>query len=170
MDYFIDGFLAAAGVKPQITKAAQQEMDDEACKLLSMYLAFTRALYLVHQENHWQAQDYGQHILFQRLYEEASEVQDDAAERVMGLCGQVSFEGAESAIAKRFAVKNPGLVDCLESSLAIEKAFQELCKDTYNTLDKKDMLTLGLDDLIMSQASVGETHIYLLQQALKGLE
>ena len=31
------------------------------------------------------------------------------------------------------------------------------------------MLTLGLDDLLMSQASVGEIHIYLLQQALKGL-
>lgn len=166
-NYLVDGFLKVAGTG---SKTAQQKMDDEACKLMSVYVAFTRAIYLLHQENHWQAQDYGHHLLFQRLYEEASEVQDDAAERTMGLCGELLLEGAESVIAKRFAAKAPGLIECLESSLSIEKAFQELCMDTYKTLKEKDMMTLGLDDMIMSQAGIGETHIYLLQQALKGLE
>jgi DNA-binding ferritin-like protein len=169
-NYLVDGFLRAAGTPESITKTAAQKPDDEACKLLSMYTAFTRALYLLHQENHWQAQDYGQHLLFQRLYEEASELQDDAAERTMGLCGELLLEGAESVIAKRFAARAPGLIECLESSLSIEKAFQEVCLDTYKILKEKDMLTLGLDDMIMSQAGIGETHIYLLQQALEGVE
>jgi DNA-binding ferritin-like protein len=164
MDYFIDGFLAAAGVK-----TAQTEMDEGACKLLSAYVAFTRAMALLHQQNHWITQDYGDHLLFERLYEETQDLMDGAAERVMGLCGRIEFEGAESVIAQRFAADEPSLTACLESSLAIEKAFQEVCKKTYNTLKEKDMITLGLDDMIMGHASDGEGHIYLLQQALKGV-
>ena len=162
MDYsLVDGFLRAV---------AQDAMDDEACKLLSTYVAFTRALGLLHQQNHWIAQDYGDHLLFERLYDESQELADGAAERVMGLCNKLSLEGAESVIAQRFAAKEESLVGCLESSLAIEKAFQDVCKKTYDTLKEKDMITLGLDDMIMGQASDGETHIYLLQQALKGAQ
>jgi DNA-binding ferritin-like protein len=157
----LDGFIG--------NKTAQQAMDQEDCKLLSTYVAFTRALYLLHQQNHWNAQRYGDHLLFQRLYEEVQELADDAAERVLGLCGELMLEGAESVIAQRFAPTEQSLKGCLESSLAIEKAFQVMVKKTYETLDEKGSLTLGLDDMLMSQASDGETHIYLLQQALKGL-
>jgi bacterioferritin (cytochrome b1) len=82
---------------------------------------------------------------------------------------ELMLEGAESVIAQRFAPTEQSLKGCLESSLAIEKAFQVMVKKTYETLDEKGSLTLGLDDMLMSQASDGETHIYLLQQALKGL-
>jgi DNA-binding ferritin-like protein len=151
------------------TKVAQQTMDEESHKLLSMYVAFTRAMYLLHQENHWAAQHYGDHLLFQRLYEEVQdEIIDDAAERVVGLCGSLLFTNAAGEIAKGFSAKNDSLTALLESSLAIEKAFQKICKKTYEEIKDKDMMTLGLDDMIMAQSSVGETHIYLLQQELKG--
>jgi DNA-binding ferritin-like protein len=156
----IDGFLG--------TKVAAEQMDEEACKILSAYVAFTRALYMLHQQNHWNAQAYDGHLLFQRLYEDAQGLADDAAERTMGLCGNVVFEGAE-AIAKKFEARVQTISSLLESSLEIENAFQDVSQNTYNALKEKDMLTLGLDDLIMSQASQGEVHIYLLQQAIKGL-
>ena len=47
-----------------------------------------------------------------------------------------------------------------------EKEVEALRKD--DEIKSKDMMTLGLDDLIMAQASVGETHIYLLEQSLAG--
>jgi DNA-binding ferritin-like protein len=151
------------------TKVAAESMDEEACKILSAYVAFTRALYILHQQSHWEAQAYGDHLLFQRLYEDAQEISDDAAERAKGLCGdKVIFEG-EEAIAKKFEPKIKTLSSLLESSLEIEKAFQVVNQNTYDALKAKDMITLGLDDLLMSQASQGEVHIYLLQQALKGL-
>lgn len=156
----LDGFFG--------TKVAAESMDDEACKILSAYVAFTRALYLTHQQNHWDAQAYGDHLLFQRLYEGAQEMADDAAERVKGLCGEVIFEG-EEAITKKFEPHVKTMSSLLESSLAIEKAFQDVCQNTYDALKEKDMMTLGLDDLLMSQASQSEVHIYLLHQALKGL-
>lgn len=165
MDYkILENFSSIYAIK-----VAQQTMDEEAHKLLSMYVAFTRAMYLLHQENHWAAQHYADHLLFQRLYEEVQEeIVDDAAERVIGLCGSLLLEGTESVIAKKFSPKEDSLTALLESSLAIEKAFQSICKKTYKEIKDKDMMTLGLDDMIMAQASVGETHIYLLQQELKG--
>ncbi|MCK9567870.1 hypothetical protein M0R72_02820 [Candidatus Pacearchaeota archaeon] len=156
----IDGFFGV--------KVAADSMDEEACKILSAYVAFTRALYTLHQQNHWEAQAYEDHLLFQRLYEDAQDLADDAAERTMGLCGEVVLEGAE-AIAKKFEARIKTLSSLLESSLEIERAFQDVGQNTYNVLKEKEMLTLGLDDLIMSQASQGEVHIYLLQQELKGL-
>lgn len=151
-------------------KKAQIAMDEESCKLLSMYVAFTKALYLIHQQNHWEAKNYGDHLLFQRLYEDAQEMADDAAERAMGLCGEVEFNGQEIIIAEKFISKEKTLQRLIGSSLAIEKAFQVIAKKTYDTLKEKDMMTLGLDDLIMGQASDSEVHLYLLQQALKGHE
>lgn len=161
----LDGFIGK--------KTAQQEMDEEVHKLLSFYVAFARAMYLLHQENHWASTHYGDHLLFQRLYEEVQdEIIDDAAERVVGLCGSLLLQGAErdysNEIAKKFAPKEKTLTSLLQASLEIEKAFQKLCKQTYDEIKEKNMMTLGLDDMIMAQASVGETHIYLLQQELKG--
>lgn len=165
-DYLVNGFLRAAGFLKEAQE--QKEFDEEDCKLLSVYVAFTRALYLLHQQNHWLAMSYGNHLLFERLYEKAQEFADDAAERVIGLCGDANLDGAESVIAQKFAAKDGSIKGLLESSLSIEKAFQNLVKKVYGTLKEKGSITLGLDDLLMSQASDGETHIYLLQQALKG--
>lgn len=156
----LDGFIG--------NKTAQQAMDDEACKLLSRYVAVIRAMYLLHQQNHWDSQNYGDHLLFQRIYEEVQELADDAAERVIGLCGELEFDGAESAIAQRFSATEKSLTSLIQSSIAITKTFLAMAKKTYETISEKDMMTLGLDDLIMAQASTAETHMYLLQQALKG--
>jgi DNA-binding ferritin-like protein len=150
------------------TKIAAENMDEESKKILSVYVAFTRALYILHQQNHWDSTVYGNHLLFQRLYEDSQTLADDAAERVIGLCGEAIFEG-EEAIAKKFEPRIKTMSSLLESSLAIEKAFQEVNQNTYDAIKEKDMMSLGLDDLLMSQASQGEVHIYLLQQALKGL-
>ena len=126
-------------------------------------------MYLVHQNNHWAAISFGDHLLFQRLYEETFEIVDAAAERVVGLCGELMFEGKESVIASKFKPKDKNSIkSLLESSLRVEQYFIELVKKTYNSLKENDKLSLGLDDLLMSQASVGESHLYLLQQALKG--
>jgi DNA-binding ferritin-like protein len=144
---------------------AQASMDEESTNLLSIYLAFTRAMYITHQQNHWLAKNYNDHLLFQRLYEETVELVDGTAERVVGLCQVDSFKEFQS-IASKFNPKEISMVGLLSSSLEIERAFQKLSKKVYDTLKEKDMLTLGLDDLLMSQASTGESHIYLLQQAI----
>ena len=164
-DYIISGFLKAAA----LGKKAQEKMDEESCKVLSLYVCFLRGMALVHQNNHWAALSFGDHLLFQRLYEETQEIVDEAAERVVGLCGELMYEGKESFIAAKFAAESKDSIkSLLESSLAVERYFSELVKKTYEHLKDNEELTLGLDDLLMSQASVGESHVYLLKQAIKG--
>ena len=149
--------------------SAAPEFDEEACKLLSTYVAFLRVMYLVHQKNHWDALRYGDHLLFQRIYEDVGTLADDAAERVIGLCGKLADVPMDGFI-KEFSHKEDTLTSTLESSLSIEKAFLDLNKKTYEALKEKNMMTLGLDDMIMAQASESEVHVYLLQQALKGTD
>ena len=137
-----------------------QVIDEEVCSLLSSYVATLRALYLLHQNHHWEAEDYQHHLLFQRLYDSVQASADAAAERVVGLCGKLNdvdmYKLVESFEGDEF----------VESSLAAEEEFQKLAKTIYAKIKEKNVLTLGLDDLIMSQASDGEERIYLLKQSL----
>lgn len=142
------------------------DTDEEVNSLMSQYVAITKALYLLHQQNHWDAISHGNHLLFERLYEEVLEISDETAERVIGLCGDVKFGGFEE-IALKFMPQEKTNDSLLKSSLALEEAYQQFSKKLYDTLKEKDFITLGLDDLIMGNASEGENRIYLLKQALK---
>lgn len=146
---------------------AQQAFDDESKEILSLYLASLRAMEQTHQQNHWLAKSYNDHLLFQRLYEEMGDLVDGTAERLIGLAPSTSTFKPYNEITNKFIPQDSSLLAILESSLSIEKMFQELSKKTYDQLKEKDSLTLGLDDMIMANAAVGESHLYLLQQAMK---
>jgi DNA-binding ferritin-like protein len=159
----LDGFIG--------TERGESKLDNDDCEMLSVYAAVLRAMYLIHHQNHLETAGYEHHLLLQRLYEGVQEMADDAAERVVGLCGELVNQELVGDIASQFIVEehkgNPA--KHLQSSLAAEQLFQTVASKVYDALKEKDALTLGLDDLIMSQASDSESHIYLLQQALKEL-
>jgi len=150
------------------TKIAADSMDDAACKILSSYLSMLRAMFILHQQNHWDSLAYQEHLLFQRLYEDVHEMVDEAGEKIIGLCGHAIFENEED-LAKKFVPRVKTFSSLIESSLNIERAFQNIAQNVYDTIKEKEMMTLGLDDQIMNHCSRSENHIYLLQQALKGL-
>jgi len=136
------------------------------------YVAYLRALYAIHQNHHWLTKGknfYGNHLLFQRIYESAQENADDAAEKIIGVFGEegVSLEKQNECIYKIIKECNKG-DDLLEISLKSESKFIEFSKSFYDELKKKDLLSLGLDDLIMSISSKREESVYLLKQALNG--
>jgi DNA-binding ferritin-like protein len=142
-------------------------LSEEAHKQLSLYVGFLRALYLIHQQNHWETKMYQQHLLFQRLYENVFESVDDAGEKVVGLFGKILSKNIEFEIVKQFKVENPDVKSCVECSLRAEKGYQNLARKIYDGLKERNELTLGLDDMLMSQANDGETRIYLLQQSIE---
>lgn len=139
-------------------------------KLMSAYVGFLRVLYLVHQNNHWEVSGsnaYGNHLLFERVYDGVEELLDEAAEKCIGVYGGLDSLNIDSIIDK-FKVKDSSDPNAyVKSSLAAEKAFQALAEKTYQALKDSSTLTLGVDDMIMSQYSKSEVHTYLLQQALK---
>ena len=136
--------------------------------MASLYVAYLRALYQIHQNNHWKTKGdnfYGNHLLFQRLYEETQGMADGAAEKAMGVFGELDVRPETIAqITEKFNADNyKG--DTVQSSLNAEKGFQALSRQFYDTLEEAGALSLGWDDAIMANANTSESHIYLLQQA-----
>jgi len=138
-------------------------------KLMGTYVAFLRALYIIHQNGHWKCKGpsfYAHHLMLERIYKSAAEDADLAAEKTIGLFGSDSINlSAQSKliqqITERYSSENN-----LENSLKAEKDFVILSKKIYNTLKEADSLSLGLDDAIMSISNNREGNIYLLQQSL----
>ncbi len=130
----------------------------EAKDLMNLYVAFLRALYQIHQNNHWKASgdnSYGNHLLFERLYQSVQEDADQAAEKTIGLFGDLNV--LSNVIAE--------ITNKYSDSLKAEEAFLALSKLVYSKLKESDAMSLGLDAFIMDIASRHEVNLYLLKQS-----
>jgi DNA-binding ferritin-like protein len=136
----------------------------------NFYLAFLRALAILHQSHHWLTRGknfYGNHLLLDRIYRTAADNSDLAAEKFVGVLGDevldLSLHNAYiHSILKSFEGEDP-----IQISLAAEEKFQALSEKLYDLLEKSGKLTLGMDDMIMSIASKSEESSYLLGQVEK---
>lgn len=98
---------------------------------------------------------------------------DEAAEKTIGLFDDLTKQEKVSLVAAQFKpekFEDQGKMRFAASSLAAEKAFQKYNEFAYKAIKDMGELTLGLDDLIMEQASKSEVHAYLLKQILKSGE
>lgn len=150
-------------------------LSQSSIKNFSVYVAYLRGLYLLHQNHHWQIKDeqfYGAHLLFQRLYEEVAQDADQAAEKCVSHCGPdamnlaAQMEYLQTITRSYKAIKAPNLEQAVQISLRAEKNFLKVSQFLYDTLKEAGDLTLGLDDFIMATASASEDRCYLLQQNL----
>lgn len=138
-------------------------------KFLATYVSFLRALYLIHQNNHWVSKGhnfYSNHVLLQRLYESAQSNADKAAEKVVGLYGSDAISIIEQAsdikkFMSRYTDKNP-----IVNSLNAERDFLKAADKLYKMLKEANEMTLGLDNLLQDICSDREEAVYLLQQVL----
>jgi len=141
----------------------------EDTKQLTLYVSLLRALYLLHQNNHWVSKGenfYENHLLFQRLYESAQENADLAAEKMVGLFGEevLDIKLQMKIINSLINILNDS--NLLETSLKLELAFIKFSEKMYKSLKESDKMSLGLDDMIMSISSKREEAVYLLKQSL----
>lgn len=144
----------------------------EKCdKMAALFISSLKTIYTIHQRNHWITQGsnfYGDHLLFQRLYESVQEDLDLAAEKFVGLFGSHVLEyNLYSDLCFKLMKKYNSINDPVEQSLKIEKDFIQLCKTAYDCFEEEGKLSLGLDDMIMSISSNREEAVYLLSQTLK---
>jgi DNA-binding ferritin-like protein len=154
-------------------KLAQKEMEEksDAPRILCAYLALLRTMTLVFQNSHWKCQSpvfYGNHLLFERIYNDSAELTDAMAEKLIGLFGNDALNHAEqieliAGFYKKYISDNH-----IENSLNISKDFVKAADDTYQRIKEMGNMTLGLDDMIMAQSSKVEEFVYLLNQAFGG--
>jgi DNA-binding ferritin-like protein len=140
--------------------------------ILADLFAMLRAQYWVYQTAHWQTKGepfYGDHLLFQRLYENTAKETDDFAEKIVGTVGEGFVEGTASMQkAFNWVQKWSQIAEPVKRGLQAEQDFQNSIKQTYDAIKAMNVMTLGLDDFLMGLASAHDTHTYLLQQRAPG--
>jgi DNA-binding ferritin-like protein len=136
---------------------------------LNNYVCLLRAAYLIHQNGHWKCSGgnfYGNHLLFQRIYESVSDRTDAIAEKIIGIFGNDALRTKKhpsrmSEICDKFTDENP-----LVNSIEVEKMICLALENIYDEIKESGNMTMGLDDILMSQHGDAETSIFLLRQAL----
>lgn len=144
---------------------------EKVVKAANLYVATLKAITLIHQQSHWLSKGpnfYGNHLMFERAYNTAQESLDGAAEKMIGVFGMDGVDYSQQAkflnqlleTYSKFSSNN------IQMSINIEKDFLTLSKKIYDLFEVEDVMTLGLDDFIMSVSSNHEENVYLLQQAI----
>lgn len=142
----------------------------DAKKQMSLYVAFLRALYQIYQNAHWETKGevfYGNHLLFQRLYEATQEHVDNAAEKTIGVYGTLyKLDPLIARLCMKYSAKNFN-DNWAKTILTAENIFLKFSQKLYDDLKDNNEITLGVDDLIMAISNAHEVHVYLLKQILK---
>lgn len=166
----------AEKVKKQMETADQKKQANHtpehavAQQLLSHLLAALRAAQQSHWTMHWQVQGtsfYGDHQMFERLYEGLGDEIDTLAEKMVAGFGEESVNLPEQMKWQAFLAYEWNKDDDLYyRALHIEQYLQKHFKQTYDALKRLDQMSLGLDDFLMSTANSHETNLYLLGQRI----
>ena len=120
---------------------------------------------------HWHVTgSYGDHLMFQRLYEKVDEEIDGLAEKLTGLFGNEAVDGPLQAhhmtrFLSNFAAEGDPIIRALNT----ERAWQAILKRVLDYLDAHGDLGLGLDNMLRTFADDHETHSFLLQQRQGGI-
>ena len=134
-------------------------------------LSVLRAQYMSYQTSHWQAMGqayYGNHLLFQRLYESVQAEVDAVAEKAVGYLGADAVELVPQVELVFSWVSRWSKVDDHHMrGLQSERDVQAVLQAAYDSIKAARAMTLGLDDWIMATANAHDTNAYLLQQVVQ---
>ena len=143
---------------------------DVVRRLLCDVLACLRAQYLSYQTSHWQVVGgsfFGNHLLFERLYQSVQEQVDQLAEKIAGYLGGDALDLNRQVEAIYNFTLDWGRISCHHKrGVRSEEDLQEAIKVAYEGIKAINAMTLGLDDWLMSTANSHEENTYLLQQTL----
>lgn len=141
---------------------------------LSIMLVHLRFLALVHQTNHWVSKSdsfYSDHLLFERLYNDVVGEIDSIAEKAIGLGNEnnVNVNLQVLQLTKLTQCLNtapmiPQSNQLVNNSLSIERNFISVIDYLIEKLKVRQMLTLGLENLLAGISDKHEEHVYLLKQ------
>lgn len=135
-------------------------------------IATLRALSCYYQTAHWVSkgsQYYGDHLLFQRLYEAASGDIDGVGEKAMGITQDdvaVDLKTNIEMVSKILNNMDYEPDSYFESAAKLERALIKLCCEAA----KDDSNSEGVKNMFAGLADKHEGHVYLLQQRVKGLK
>lgn len=145
---------------------------------MTKYLALLIFCSEVIQNIHWVSKGsiyYGDHLLYQRIYESVSANIDEMAEKSVALSGDSSVNPHAICSLKSELYKNliPNYSSELsqdemaEYALFVMVCLLEKTDELVEKLSEENMITLGLEDFLPKVASETENNIYLLKRRVR---
>jgi DNA-binding ferritin-like protein len=141
---------------------------------LSVALVHLKYLAALHQNHHWTAMGdpyYGDHLLFERLYNGITEEIDAVAEKAIGLGSTQNVnlhlqyhQLLKLIVGHGSASTIPQSSELARKSLLAEMNFLLVMKHLCDTLKGCGMMTHGLDNMLAGIEDKHESHVYLLKQ------
>jgi hypothetical protein len=158
---------------PETRPIFWHQLVEKHLKIANLYIASLRGIALIHRSCHWTTKGqafYGDHLLFERLYNSALENLDLAAEKLIGLFGDKALDYDLQGDLLHGVLAKFGSFDGSphRMSLAVEKRFLKFSQEAYDAFEEGGHLTLGLADAISAIANKREEAIYLLERSLEG--
>lgn len=146
---------------------------------LGVFIDLLRALSMLHHTHHWQTQGpqfYGDHLLYQRLYELADGQIDLVGEKAVGLgSSELVMPRHSLENMRRYieAVEDGDILDGIslkmaKRSLLAEKSFITAGEKMMDQLKSKGLLTRGVEQLLGTILDEHEGVLYLLKQRIAG--
>ena len=143
---------------------------------LSVLLVHLRYLAMIHQTHHWTTKGdpfYGDHLLFQRLYEGVAGEIDTVAEKVIGLGSTANVDIALQTKQVMSLVQGYGMTstlpqpsDLARRSYQAEMSFLKAAAHLVEHIKECGMMTRGLDNMIAGNEDAHESAVYLLKQRI----
>ena len=140
---------------------------------LATFLAATEALQMVHHSHHWQTKgsnSYGDHILFQRLYEQILTEIDLVGEKLIGVSGDAkltNYFARMKAIQVFLGAVSTGEPYVVVSHGA-EQLYLKLGEMVVSKLEEVGLLSTGVENMLGAVLDKHEEHLYLLQRRVRG--
>lgn len=137
------------------------------CKLLSQL----RALQQTYWTAHWQATGtaaYGDHLLFERMYEAMSGEIDNLAEKIVASFGNNAVNSHQQLtwMAYWTAQWSEGESGVFEQVRDCERQLQQTLKQTLDLCERVGICSVGLKNYLEDLADKHETNLYLIGQRL----
>lgn len=162
----------------QMIKSFSLEVGEAPYAELASLLAFLRAEAFLHQTYHWQtggSSYFGDHQLYERLYDEVQDFIDRLGERVVGSGGtslvhplrQAGYVAMLVQVLHSDAPPDPTANELALLALRTVVRYQAVSKMVYAILEERGQLTHGIDNLLQEIADKHEEHAYLLKQRTK---
>lgn len=143
---------------------------------LSVLLVHLRYLAMIHQTHHWTTKGdpfYGDHLLFQRLYDGVTGEIDTVAEKAIGLGSIANVDIALQTKQIMSLVQSYGMTstlpqpsDLARRSYQAEMSFLKVTAHLVEHIKECGMMTRGLDNMIAGIEDSHESNVYILKQRI----
>lgn len=145
---------------------------------LGALVAVLRAAALVHQTHHWQTRGdtfYGDHLLYERLYNESLDMIDRVAERGVGSGHRLLVHPVIQSTQVGALVKflcgdiqvDPSPDDYAAIGFMTEVYVLSFLGMAYQALQASQLLTNGTENLLQDVSDKHESFVYLLRQRVQ---